>query len=234
MERPWHYFWFTLATMTCVLLLGAAVSHRWSEASWGSVADWASGIATAFAAWLALHIANTAASRAEKLRQQERADLAASQRENEVRVLRAMLTVFVNGTTAVRLSFDQMKRNGVDEAGIAKAFLGSGTRQLVRTCLRELSIHQLPSSTSVDALMACRGEWDGLMARMAAIARRDWLDRLDAADFDMPKVDLIVDAIADEIVLRGGRVSADQDQLINMQVAAAIARKERAAHAAAA
>lgn len=210
MEKPWRYFWFTLAVMALMLAVQVSLVQRAAPFDWGSAADWVSGFAAAGAAGLALHIANDSARKAAEIRSQEKADAVAAAAAEEVRVTRALLLVFMNGVAAARTQFKRMGKQDAHPGGIADAFLKTAAVTVVTRCLTELSVLQMPSSTSVDLLMSCRAQWAFIIDRMKAIKARSPLIPWDEELGDLKKAEQLIEALADEIVRRGGDVHHPQ------------------------
>lgn len=200
-------------------------------AAWTSLFDWnaLAALATVSAVGAALWISG---------REERRASQSAA--AADIRLLKALLIVLVNGydatrKTALNLRLPEYRLTG---PGLAKAALHvSGTEEVTR-CLETFSPESMPSTTSVDLLMSARVSWQGILDMLKHISTQkvaaheklypdmgepEWRGQLDDAPWD--RVDQVLSAIADEIVRRGGGTASFEDTSVQARIAQAVARQ---------
>lgn len=200
-------------------------------AAWTSLFDWnaLAALATVSAVGVALWISGR-----EERRASQRAAAA------DIRLLKALLIVLVNGydatrKTALDLRLPQYRLKG---PSLARAALQtSGTEEVTR-CLETFSPRSMPSTTSVDLLMSARVSWQGILDMLKHVSSQkvatheklypdmsepEWLGQLHDGPWE--RVDQVLDAIADEIVRRGGGAVSFEDTSVQSRLAKASARQ---------
>lgn len=223
MTEPWRYFWFTLGVSAVLASVLACIERSTNPINLGSVADWVAGAATASAVVVALFTARRQGALALKVAEEDRAARRLEILDNDIRVMKALLLVLANGYGAIRTlkSFDD--ETGGEEAKSAIVNFGLHVDKVATRLLDDVRIEQLPSTTAVDLLMAARSTWsllaDQVYAAQDAPYPAMWLNTL-----DLSHLDKILEALADEIIRRGGRVTGIEDQDVQNRLRRAAGR----------
>lgn len=213
------------AALAVSLTAGAVICAAEMRGNIGSLGEWVSGLASALAAICALYIAENEARRARDVASATRIEAENSKRNDELRILKALLLVLLNGRDSVHSFLTDLQSDPADARGKAAAFLGSRIEAHVSACLNDLSIHQMPSTTAIDILMAARARWADTIDRINSLSGVDWPRHLiPVVNANTAGLDVVLSALADEIVRRGGEPSANDDQGVNQQIRLALQR----------
>lgn len=207
----------------------AGVATWFAARGWsvGSLADWLAGAATATAVVVALFTAQRQGALALQVAEDDRTERRREILDADIRVLKAMLLVLANGYTAI----DRLKRFD-DEAGgeAAKAAITVFEHRVDKVTARlldDVRIEQLPSTTAVDILMAARSTWLELADEVCR-AKEHLFPAMSLNTLDLAHLDKILEALADEIVRRGGGVTGVEDVEVQLRLGGAAARALRA------
>jgi len=189
-------------------------------------------------AWAAIATAGaTAAALWISGREERRA--VATAKANDIRLLKAMLIVMENGYNATKKVQQDLRLPAYRVTGpaLAKAAIADEKLSEVTNCLEGFSAAAMPSTTSVDLLMAARVSWRGIIAALQHISRQkvsaaeklypdmadpEWLSQVTDGPWD--HANKVIEALADEILRRGGAVEFIEDISVQNRLAAAKGR----------
>lgn len=226
MTREWATFWAALAVIAAATaaVVYAALGRAWSI---GSVGEWVSGIGALIAVAAALYIGAREGKLALDVAEADRAERRQEARDAEIRTLKALLLVFNNGVVAVHEASRQMQIAD-DPHRVAAAFKRRGAVQHVQRGLDDFRMHDMPGTTSVDLLMSCRQYWFGVATGIEDLCNGF---EIGTARLDSHWGDVIIDALADEIIRRGGGPTEWEDSGVIAHLRAAEARVRAAEQA---
>jgi hypothetical protein len=197
-------------------------------AAWTDLFDsdaWAA-IATAGATGAALWISG---------REERRAK--AASRSADVRLLKALLLVFVNGFDATRKTAADLRLPEYRDGGPTLARIAVESSAEVSRCLDEFSPAAMPSTTAVDLLMSARVSWKSILEMLEHVGRLStstaerlfpdmsspaWLAQLGDGPWD--RANEVIDAIADEVIRRGGTIEDWEDSSVRSRLSDAMNR----------
>ncbi len=233
MDKPWHFFWFTLASVTVCAVISAIIGRGATPINLGSLADWFSGSMAAFAAGTALYIANRDAKRASDLRTEVKADELAAARLSDLRRMKVVMGVLANGIIAAD-HIQQQIREGKNAARWATSFIDGGNAQATADALAEVSVDSFVDVNLGLTLINVRQLWALEVAKFKAVAGGE------PPAMQHMNTNVLEEAsarIADLIVFRGGEATpwdGIQVQKLISEAAKRQAGSRTAAHAAAA
>ncbi|MFJ6024567.1 hypothetical protein ACIQC9_08230 [Brevundimonas sp. NPDC092305] len=219
MDAPWTKFWFGISVVGWTgFLAGPALGQL------GSAAEWAAGLATVAAVYVSLRTARNQGNLALKVAEDDRLERADAERANSLRLLKAALIV-VNSAHAsmskANADFAQLEQRRTE---YALAVLESPATTIITESLGQFRLDQLPTTTSVDLIMAARASWAGVVDRLMK-ASSDWVETfMDEELVDVTRLDQAAERLADEIVRLGGRGDTFEDIGVQLRLGVAEAR----------
>ena len=198
-------------------------------AAWTDLLDWDAwaAIATACATGAALWISG----------REERRTKAAAQAA-DIRLLKALLIVFLNGFDATQKTASDLRLPEHRLGGPTLARIASESSAEVSRCLDAFSPAAMPSTSAVDLLMSARVSWKSILEMLEHIGRLstspaermypgvaepEWLSQLGSGPWD--RGNQVIDAVADEIIRQGGVIEKWEDLSVRERLAQAIRRQ---------
>lgn len=223
MANPWTKFWMGIAVMGWVGLIAGPAGPR---LQWGTIGEWFAALATFAAVYVALKTARDEGALALRVALEDRAERRALDTENSVRLLKTALLIINQAiSTMVRANKNFAD---YDREKYAKAVLDSPASRLVSESLDQIRLDQLPTTTSVDLVMAAKAAWIGIVEKLT-LASTDWIETFgDNELVDTRWIEQASDRLADEIVRLGGKGDTYEDVGVQLSIGLAEARARAA------